>query len=248
MTRNTTQPSKLTYQRLITKLQQLTTELAGQYPDAKDTPRVQALRDAIETGISTAQAGLGGDTSVATAGRLKHEITAEIQGVHERFDAAAKIIKYAGMGRKNMIEAYNGPEESETEAGSDATITETNAGVEAEQPPTSPSMQDAAAILQSLSSPKRKRDPEVITLSSSSSGQHTPTSDGPSFPPKRAKYDYIPVPPSTSFDNMTAEQIFFMGVEYGIQNALNEAQSKFGPKGHFRNYVMAQLGLELDEE
>jgi hypothetical protein len=128
---------------------------------------------------------------------------------------------------------------------------------------------DAAEILQGLSSRKRTPSPaparfEDYTSSSPDPLHPTPyakrtfdeyasSSPDPLQPtPKRVKQSFLAMPGLADSDEMSAEQIFFMGVEYGIDNALRQApgsitlaerRKMFGPKKQFRKFVMNQLDL-----
>jgi hypothetical protein len=128
---------------------------------------------------------------------------------------------------------------------------------------------DAAEILQGLSSQKRTPPPApAISEEYASSSpdplhptlhakrnfeEHASSSPDPLHPtPKRVKQSFLAMPDISSFDDMSAEQIFFLGVEYGIDNALRQApgsitlaerRKMFGPKKQFRKFVMNELDL-----
>jgi len=180
--------TKLTYSRLVFKLEESIAKLSERFPDQKNASRVEALRAVLENGIATARAGMSGNAKIPSPGKLKHKIAADIQAAHEGIDAAA--------------------------------------------------------ILQSISSLRKRSRDEL------------PTSPKLLHPtPKQVKRTFLPLPPKSGFAGMSSEQIFFMGVEYGVENAflqttdsLDNVKRIFAPQQRFRNFVMDQLNLTQTDE
>ena len=185
-------PSKLTYDRLITKLEGSIKNLPEQFPGRKNASRAEAIQAILQDALNTARAGASGAADILSPGKLKRKIAADIQAAHESIDAAN--------------------------------------------------------ILQSFSSRKRP----FAELASSPDPIHPTPRVLP--PKKKLKQSFLPLPSHAAFEGMSAPQIFFLGVEYGIENTIRhtsysfeKVKDIFGPEQQFRRFVMEEFELERVE-
>lgn len=106
---NKTGKAKLTYDRLINRLDISLLTVFEKYPDEKDQARVKALENAIKDAMRTTQACQGRqDDSNPSAGKIKHELSGKLKEINKQYDACEEVTKNVKGAPiyPNMIEDY----------------------------------------------------------------------------------------------------------------------------------------------